>query len=227
LTTRPNRGSGGGELLGWFLPGKGPDKMPPGQARLIKAGSDIVFQMHYITDGTPVSDRSSVGLIFAKEPPSGRVLSLNSSTNPRDFAIPPGDPNYEMTSAVEIERDVTVLDMYPHMHVRGKDMKFTVIYPTGEKETLLSIPKYNFNWQMTFLLEKPKLLPKGTRLICTAHFDNSANNPFNPDPTRTVPFGDQTFDEMKVCWFDAVIPATVASKGVLKPLSLDQITSLH
>jgi hypothetical protein len=201
--------------------------MPPGQARLIKAGSDFVFQLHYITDGTPVSDRSSVGLVFAKQTPSARVVHLSSSTNPRDFAIPPGDPNYEMTSALEIERDVTVLDMYPHMHVRGKDMKFSVIYPAGEKETLLWIPKYNFNWQITYQLEKPKILPKGTRLICTAHFDNSANNPSNPDPTRTVPFGDQTFDEMKVCHFDVVIPVTAAAQGVTKPLDLDQIAGVR
>jgi hypothetical protein len=113
------------------------------------------------------------------------------------------------------------------MHVRGKDMKFSVIYPNGEKETLLSIPKYNFNWQITYQLEKPKLLPKGTRFICTAHFDNSANNPFNPDPMRTVPWGDQTFDEMKVCWFDTVIPVTVAARGVTKPLDLDQIGSVR
>jgi hypothetical protein len=113
------------------------------------------------------------------------------------------------------------------MHVRGKDAKYVAVYPTGERETLLWVPKYDFAWQTTYQLVTPKLLPKGTRIICTAHFDNSANNPFNPDPTRTVPYGDQTWDEMKNFWFDLAVPVTVPKRGLIKPVEGDQVSSLH
>jgi hypothetical protein len=191
-----------GELLVGYAPGLQALELND-QAKLIKAGSDIVLQLHYTANGTAGSDKTKIGLIFAKEPPRLRNVQLAAS-NP-GFKIPPNDGAYEVKSQVLLNETVTLADLMPHMHFRGKDFKYEVIYPDGKTETLLSVPKYDFNWQLGYQLAKPIVLPRGTRIECTAHFDNSVNNPYNPDPSKEVRWGDQTWEEMMIGWFSVTV----------------------
>ena len=129
--------------------------------------------------------------------------------------IPPSDPNYEVKSTFTAKQDLQLIGFMPHMHLRGKDFKYTIVFPDGRDEVLLSVPKYDFNWQLAYELKAPLDLPKGTRIDCVAHFDNSANNKYNPDPTKEVKWGDQTWEEMMIGWFTYTVPAqpaTVAAK---------------
>jgi mono/diheme cytochrome c family protein len=191
-----NRGRG---QLGGITPNKTGVVFAPGTARLIKKGASIVFQMHYTTVGEVVKDRTKIGLIFAKEP-AKKLIVTGNAMNTR-FVIPPGDPNYEVTSSTTFREDVYLTSFMPHMHLRGKDFKYTAVYPDGRQEVLLNVPKYDFNWQLTYIPEKPIFLPKGTRLDCVAHFDNSTKNKFNPDPSKEVRWGDQTWEEMMIGWY--------------------------
>jgi hypothetical protein len=191
-----------GELLVGYAPGLQPLELT-NEAKLIKAGSDIVLQLHYTANGTPGSDKTKIGLVFTNQPPKLRNVMLAASN--AGFKIPPNDGNYEVKSQVELQETVTLADLMPHMHFRGKDFRFDVIYPDGKTETLLSVPKYDFNWQLGYRLAQPLVLPKGTRIECTAHFDNSANNPYNPDPTKEVKWGDQTWEEMMIGWFSVSV----------------------
>ncbi|MEK6324225.1 MAG: c-type cytochrome [Acidobacteriota bacterium] len=205
------RGSGQEGLgfpLCFYTPGKDMDVFPPGTAKSIPAGSNIVIQIHYSkTTGKVEKDRSSVGLFFAKAPPE-RVLTSFGVIN-HYFKIPPGADNHEVKACYTFSRDVELLTFLPHMHVRGKDMKYEAIYPDGRRETVLFVPNYNFNWQTLYKLDKPLALPKGTKLLVTAHYDNSERNKSNPDPAKTVRFGDPTYDEMMVGYFDYVSAARV------------------
>ena len=191
------------ELLVGFAPGLPPTQLGPGQAKLVKAGSDFVFQMHYTASGTAGTDRSRIGLIFAKEKPKERIFTSNATNN--KFVIPPGDPNYQVESSIEIAQDTRLIDLMPHMHLRGKDFEYRAVYPTGETQVLLRVPRYDFNWQLYYYPQEPIVLPKGTRIECTAHFDNSPNNPANPDATKEVKWGDQSWQEMMIGWFDVAI----------------------
>ena len=207
------RGGDIGDLLVGYAPGLQPLELTD-QAKLIKAGSDIIFQLHYTANGTAGTDKTKIGLIFSKEPPKLRNLTIGAS-NP-SFKIPPNDPNYEVKSQVRLEETVTLSNLMPHMHFRGKDFLYQVIYPDGRTETLLSVPKYDFNWQLGYELEKPLVLPKGTRIECTAHFDNSVNNPYNPDPTKEVKWGDQTWEEMMIGWFSVSVDPKASVAGLVK-----------
>ncbi|HMD49343.1 MAG TPA: hypothetical protein VKG79_09610, partial [Bryobacteraceae bacterium] len=202
------------EMLVGYAPGMPAQVFEPGTAKLLPAGADLVFQLHYTAGGKEASDQSSVGLVFAKEAPQRRDLTLTAANVM--FAIPPGDPNYEVQAQVTLRDDSEMVSLMPHMHLRGKDFFYKVVYPTGETQTLLSVPKYDFNWQLIYVLDKPLLLPKGTRIECTAHFDNSINNRFNPDPTATVHFGDQTWDEMMIGFFDVTIPVSADPKDLFR-----------
>jgi mono/diheme cytochrome c family protein len=203
------RGSGQEGLglpLCFYTPGKDMDVFPPGTAKLIPAGSNIVIQVHYSkTTGKVEKDRSSVGLFFAKAPPE-KILTSFGVIN-HYFKIPPGADNHEVKACYTFSRDVELLTFLPHMHLRGKDMKYEAIYPDGRRETVLFVPNYDFNWQTLYKLEKPLVLPKGTRMLVTAHYDNSAKNRYNPDPSKTVRFGDPTYDEMMVGYFDYITTA--------------------
>jgi hypothetical protein len=192
-------------LLVGYAPGEQPMKFQPGTAKLIKAGSKIMFQVHYTPNGTAVADRSYIGLKFAKEAPKYRALTGNATN--RGFVIPPGDANYEVKSTWTAQQEVTLGALMPHMHFRGKDFKYTVVFPDGRQEQLLDVPKYDFNWQLQYELKAPIVLPAGTRIDCVAHFDNSPNNKYNPDPTKEVRWGDQTWEEMMMGFFTYVIPA--------------------
>ena len=188
--------------LGGITPNKTGVVLPPGTARLVKAGSNIVLQMHYTTIGEAAKDRTTVGLIFAKQAPK-RVVGGGNALNAR-FVIPPGDSNYEVKSSTTFKEDAYLTAMMPHMHVRGKDFVYTVVYPDGKSEVVLNVPRYDFNWQLTYELKKPLFLPKGSRLDCVAHFDNSTKNKFNPDPSKEVRWGPQTWEEMMIGWYTTI-----------------------
>ena len=201
----PDTSSLPSDFLVGYAPGQPPEILRPGQAKLIKAGSDIIFQVHYTPHGHATKDQSRLGIVFAKEPPKERVLTLSATNG--TFKIPPGDPNYRVDSSFEVGADVKLSGLHPHMHGRGKDFLYRVVYPSGESKTLLSVPHYDWHWQNWYTLEEPIALPKGTRIDCTAHFDNSPNNPENADPTKEVTWGEQSWDEMMVGFFNLVFDA--------------------
>lgn len=194
-------GSAGSLILCVYAPGRNADVWPVGTAKRVPAGANVVFQMHYSkTTGKPEKDRTSLALVFAKGPVKKEILS-HDITN-FFFQIPPGADNHEVTACYTFQRDAELVNYMPHMHVRGKDMKYEAIYPDGRRETLLSVSPYNFNWQTLYKLKKPVSIPKGTKIVVTAHFDNSAKNKYNPDPARAVRFGEPTYDEMLVGFVD-------------------------
>jgi hypothetical protein len=193
------RGLRGRIHLAGFTPNRAGLVLPPGYARRIKAGSNIVFQMHYTPNGEAAKDRTSMAVIFAKGPVKRSVVTGNALN--AQFVIPAGDPGYEVKSSTTFTEDVHILGFSPHMHFRGKDFTYTAVYPDGRKEILLQVPKYDFNWQLNYKLKEPMAMPKGTRLDCVAHFDNSSGNRFNPDPTQDVRWGDQTWEEMMIGWY--------------------------
>jgi len=185
--------------LGGVTPNKPGVVLPKGVARLLKAGSEIVFQMHYTTNGQETTDRTSIGLIFAKEPP--QKMSRGNNILNAGFLIPAGVANHEVRASRTFNEDTLLTDLTPHMHMRGKDMIYTAFYPDGRSEILLAVPKWDFNWQLTYRLAEPKLLPKGTKLEVVAHYDNSKGNLFNPDPGKDVRWGDQTWEEMMIGFY--------------------------
>jgi hypothetical protein len=196
------------EYLGGYAPGMMPQIWKPNQARFVRAGATLEFQMHYSTTGKPGRDKTRVGLIFAKEPIKEQIVALQSM--PRDLKIPPMLDNYRVDGLFVMPREAKLVAMRAHLHVRGKSFQFRAVYPDGTTEILLDIPKYDFNWQPYYYLETPKVLPRGTRIETTAYYDNSPNNPFNPDPSATILWGPQTWDEMMIGWFDVAVerPAT-------------------
>ncbi len=203
------------EMVGVYVPGGVPYELKPGQARLIPKGSDVIFQMHYTTNGKAGGDQSRIGFIFAKEPPKERVV--NTFVGNLNFKIPPQAPDYAVHARVTMYQPATVLSLFPHMHVRGRAFEYKVTYPTGESETLLDVPKYDFNWQLSYYLKEPKVLPKGTVIECIAHYDNSPNNPFNPDPTKEVYWGDQTWEEMLAGFIDFAMPVNATMRDIAIP----------
>ncbi|MFZ4628145.1 MAG: thiol-disulfide isomerase [Blastocatellia bacterium] len=190
-----------GMLVGW-APGMSPLRLRDGNAKLIRKGSVLVFQMHYTTNGEPATDITKVGLWFAKGPVDKRVITKGVMVDPRQFVIPAGDPNYVAKSTFTFPEDAHIHMFMPHMHVRGKSFEYTLVYPDGTSKVLLRVPKYDFNWQLGYFVREPIAVPKGSRIDCVATFDNSTNNPYNPDPTRDVRWGDQTWEEMMIGWID-------------------------
>jgi hypothetical protein len=177
-------------------------------AKLVPANTDIVFQLHYTTIGTEVTDTPEVGFTFAKEPPQRRYISYNTQpsvgTDSTVFRIPPNDGNWASPPAeIFFNADVQLVWMMPHMHLRGKDMTYNLEYPTGEKQILLNVPHYDFNWQLGYYTDIK--VPKGSKMMVDAHFDNSLNNKFNPDANRPVYYGDQTWEEMMAPFFGIVV----------------------
>jgi mono/diheme cytochrome c family protein len=202
----------GGELgptnIGGVTPNKPGLVFEPGVAKLLRGNSDIVMQMHYTTNGTEAKDRTTIGVIYAKQPPT-KMAAGGLVINPR-FVIPANDGNAEVRATTPLNRDTIVTSLTPHMHVRGKDMIYIAHYPDGTDETLLSVPKYDFNWQISYELATPKVLPKGTKIEVIAHFDNSTGNKFNPDPSKDVRWGDQTWEEMMIGFFSTIAPPAAA-----------------
>ena len=201
------------DFLVGYAPGQPAEILPAGEAKLIKAGSDIVFEVHYTPNGKAVMDRTKLGLVFAKEPPKKRVQTLSASNG--TFKIPPGDPNYQVDASFEIRKPVTLASIHPHMHARGKDFEYRVVFPNGETHTILRVPQYNWHWQLWYDLAEAIDLPPGARIECTAHFDNSPNNPENPDPTKAVIWGQQSWDEMMVGFFNLVYDPKISPNELL------------
>ncbi len=201
------------DWLAGYAPGQPPDMFVPGEAKLIPAGSDIVLELHYMPEGKATTDQANLGLVLAKDSPKDRVMTLQALN--QDIKIPAGDPDYKAEASFTLQREVTLLGMHPHMHTRGKSMSYRLVFPNGETRDVLNVPHYNWRWQLWYNLEKPIVLPAGTRIECTAHYDNSAQNPDNPDPTKTITWGQQSFDEMMVCFFNVAFPAGTPSKELL------------
>jgi hypothetical protein len=200
----PPHGGDQEDYLAGYAPGMTPQFWKPGQARLIKAGSTLVFQMHYQAIGKPEKDRTKIGLIFAKQPATEQIVAMQAAAH--WLSIPPGDPDYHISASEMIQEPVKLMGLRAHMHLRGKSFMFRAIYPDGRTEILLNIPHFDFNWQPYYYLEAPKLLPRGTRIEASAVYDNSPNNPANPNPAATIFWGPQTWDEMMIGWFDVAVP---------------------
>ena len=217
--TRPGNTFGPTNITG-VSPNKPGLVFEPGIAKLLRAGHDIILQIHYTTNGMEAivlgslkdsgNDRTQVAFIFAKEPP--KQIHVTGLAVQFQFVIAAGNPNAEVKGVAEIRRDTIVTSLTPHMHVRGKDMTYTAFYPDGTSEVLLSVPRYDFNWQITYELATPKRLPKGTKVEVVAHYDNSPGNKYNPDPTKDVRWGDQTWEEMMIGFWGSVVDAAAASQ---------------
>jgi hypothetical protein len=184
-----------GTFLGGFAPGQSVRVYPPGSAIRLPAGATLILQMHYTANGKADTDRTRVGVIFAKETPKQEV-KLTALMN-QNFTIPAGADDYQVDAEMTLQRDVTMWSMLPHTHLRGVRWKYQAMYPDGRLETILAVPKYDFNWQTEYVFKEPLKLPKGTRIHSTAWYDNSAKNRFNPDPKVDVHWGDQTWEEMQ------------------------------
>jgi Copper type II ascorbate-dependent monooxygenase, C-terminal domain len=192
------------DLLLVSAPGSAPDRWADGMAKFVPAGSDLVFQMHYTTDGKAASDETRVGLVFAKSPPKQRVITLQ--LNNHALIIPPGADDFRVEVQGTLPNDATLLSFFPHMHLRGKRFEYDIVHDDGSIEVLLRV-NYHFHWQLSYKLAEPRQLKAGTRLRAVAWYDNSKNNPHNPDPEKTVTWGDQTSEEMMVGFFDVAVPA--------------------
>lgn len=201
------------QLLLGYEPGYEPSPWLDSGAKLIKAGSDVIFEMHYNPNGKPAVDHSQFALYFATEAPKDRVLAIDTLRD-LDLAIPPGSDTYESRASMTLGQPVRLLSIQPHMHVRGKSMRVEAVYPDGRSEILLDVPRYDFNWQTTYSFREPLTLPAGTRLESVAGFDNSVNNKFNPDPASTVRWGDQTTEEMHIAFLELAIPAKADAESL-------------
>ncbi|HET9216540.1 MAG TPA: cytochrome c [Terriglobia bacterium] len=192
------------DLLGKFNPGLGAQDFSMFEsAKFVPKGSDIVFSMHYTATGKPGTDRSKVGLVFSKNPPKYRYYVSDGPTG-SNLAIPAGAENAEIVSEMTAQADTQLVYLQPHMHLRGKDYEVRLIFPNGKTETIFKA-KWDFNWQLGYDLKKPIAIPKGTRIVGIAHYDNSPNNKFNPDPTKLVLWGNQNWDEMQNCFMGFLV----------------------
>jgi peroxiredoxin len=195
----------GNGLLVCHAPGDLALVFPPGHAKKIAKGSKLVFQMHYTASGKEETDRSSIAIIFAKQPPEREVKTRAIAQ--QLLLIPAGAADHKVFVAGAFKKDVEILSLFPHMHLRGKSFEYVAVYPDGKREVILSVPRYDFGWQTNYFLETPLRLPAGSKIECTAHFDNSTDNLNNPDSTRVVRWGEQTWDEMMIGFVDyAVLP---------------------
>jgi mono/diheme cytochrome c family protein len=192
------------DILLVYAPGSSPDQWPAGMAKFVPAGSELVFQMHYTTHGRAASDQTSIGIVFAKEPPKLRVLTLQLTND--HFVIPPGADDVRVEARGSLPNDALLLSFLPHMHLRGRTFEYNILRPGAEPETLLRV-NWDFYWQMSYRLAEPLPLKAGTELQAVAWYDNSRNNPHNPDPDAAVHWGDQTYDEMMVGFFDVAVRA--------------------
>jgi hypothetical protein len=212
--------SAGTELLGCYVPGHATEDYGAfNAAKLIPAGNDIVLALHYTPNGKELTDLPRVGFTLAKTQPKREYVSLGTSSpsSAKQFAIPPNEPNWQSPNMEgTFLRDAELVWMSPHMHLRGKDMTYSLIYPDGRRQTVLNVPRYDFNWQLGYALAEPIKVPKGTRMVVTAHFDNSRSNRFNPNPDRVVYYGEMSWEEMMFPFFSVVVDAGTDWKAIFK-----------
>jgi len=192
------------DYWGMYAPGSGPQIYQEGYARQLPKGSKLLLSMHYTPTGVATVDQTEIGVRFAKEEPQFEIRT--ASVVNTDFEIPPGADNHKVTATVKLPRDIRVMAYLPHSHLRGKAARYEMISKNGNKETLLDIPQYDFNWQLRYEYAKPRRIRGGTTLKYTAWYDNSENNPANPDPTQPVYWGEQTFEEMHIGYIEFIIP---------------------
>ncbi|MFO0945720.1 MAG: redoxin domain-containing protein [Planctomycetota bacterium] len=191
-------------LLGGYNPGGGPWRAPSGMAMKVPKGSKIVFEMHYTPNGAPRQDISRLGLIFARPEDVQREVHTIMPAN-KDFVIPPQSADYKVDVRYTFPANAEILFLRPHMHLRGKSFRYELVEPSGEREILLDVPRYDFNWQDNYVLTAPRKVSAGSVLECTAHFDNSSGNRSNPDPNQEVRWGDQSWQEMMIGIFAMVL----------------------
>jgi hypothetical protein len=217
------------DVLLVYAPGSSPDEWPATMAKFVPAGADLVFQMHYTTNGHAATDVTRVGMTFSKKPPPQRVLTLQLTND--HFVIPPGVPDFRVEARGTLPNDALLLSFFPHTHLRGVRFEYNIIRTKDdglgqhggvadskrevESETLLRV-NYHFHWQMSYRLAEPRLLKAGTELQAIAWYDNSRNNPHNPDPDAAVHWGDQTYDEMMVGFFDVAVAANLDKNSYFK-----------
>ncbi len=201
---RMGRGRGPGEHFCGYAPGDLGMILPEGTAKKIPAGTELLLQVHYTPNGRVRSDRSKVGLVFSKTKPTRQAYTIGIA-NP-DLLLPAGRDDVAVSSEIVVNQDMRLVSFMPHMHLRGKDFKYTVTKPGEAPQVVLSVPAYDFGWQTYYVLKEPIDLPKGSRIDCLAHFDNSSNNPYNPDPKKLVRWGEQTFEEMMIGYVDLDVP---------------------
>ena len=191
------------DILLVYSPGNVPEDWPQGFAKFIPAGSDLVFQMHYTSKGHATSDQTRIGLVFSRARPTRRVITLQLGDD--RFVIPPDDPDYRVAAWGTLPNDCLLLSFFPHMHLRGESFAYDIVESGGRRRTLVEVKPYNFYWQLSYRLAQPLPLKAGTKLECTAHFDNSRRNPNNPDAEESVRFGPQSWEEMMIGFFDVAI----------------------
>jgi len=218
LPVAGGQGAGSGGGFSCYVPGvQADDYRPYHAAKLIPANSDITVQVHYTPSGKDVVDRPLIGFTVAQTPPEKQWISYGISAGGPKFAIPPNDGNYSSPPMdAEFTTDVELVQMMPHMHLRGKDMTYHLVHPDGRDEIILNVPKYDFNWQIVYQPMTPIRVPKGTRVHVDAHYNNSLSNKFNPDPNRTVYIGRMTWEEMMAPFFAIIVPKDVDGATVLK-----------
>lgn len=207
-------GRWGGSFLAGYAPGSAPQIWPPGRARLVPAGSQLIFQMHYTSNGKPAADRTQIGLVFARRRPTEQAVAMRAINS--WFLIPAGAANHRVTATATVQGDAKLAAIRPHMHLRGKSFEVTAVFPDGSTRVVLRVPRYDFHYQPYYYLETPIDLPAGTRLECIAHYDNSPNNPLNPDPSQAVGWGDQSWEEMMIGWIDVLVPVKPLSSSALR-----------
>ena len=205
----------GDELLDFHVPGSVPHKLPAGQAKLIPAGSDLIFQMHYTASGKVATDRTRLGIVFAKEPPKERVTTVLIAN--RGFVIPAGAADFPVDASMTLQDNARIVALNPHMHLRGKAFEFRLTPAGGDTQTLLSVPRYDFNWQLQYYLAEPIVLTRGSKIECFARFDNSPNNAANPEPAKEVRWGDQSWEEMMVGTIELAIDAKMNPMDLYRP----------
>jgi hypothetical protein len=193
-------------IEGWS-PGKTFTRFPDGAGKRLKPGAVINFELHYTATGKEETDNTQLGLYFLKDKPP-LYYETRMAIN-MDLNIPPGEADVRTHATTGFKRDTMLYGFVPHMHTRGAWMKYEALYPDGRRETLLHVPRYDFNWQIEYMLAEPKRMPAGSWILCTGGFDNSLRNPHNPDPKKRVTWGEQSWDEMFIGFINvAELPRT-------------------
>lgn len=195
------------QFLVGYAPGAQPPHLPDGYALRIPARSKLIFELHYTPNGTAQRDRSDVGLKFTPLSQVTHLVKVDGVSN-HDFEIPPQADHHQVVAERVLKRPVELVSFSPHMHLRGKAFRYEAEYPDGSSEVLLDVPQYDFNWQLTYVLDEVKRLPGGTKVTCTAYFDNSTHNPNNPDPAKTIKWGPQSWDEMMIGFYTVITPVS-------------------
>ncbi|MCS7471193.1 redoxin domain-containing protein [Stieleria sp. ICT_E10.1] len=191
------------QVVAGYAPGSPPMELKDGVALRVEAGSKLLFEMHYTPNGTEQEDLSYLGVKFTTKLNVRKLLRGRLAINTK-FEIPPGEPNHVVSATYHARTEENLISMSPHMHLRGKSFRYVAHFPDNTTKVLLDVPNYDFNWQLKYVLAEPLRIPRNTRIECTAVFDNSESNLTNPDPTRPVRWGDQSFDEMMIGFMDTV-----------------------